>query len=171
MDDFVDRIYEASAIPDLWIDVLDRIAAIAGCDGGILLSVDSQKSVRAVASDSLVAMLDRFINGGWMRQNIRAGRLGPMNYSGFVVDYDLVTPEEAETDPLYVEVLRKYGGGLGTGTLYLYPRATRLFSISNARTGRDRWIAPCCQRWIRCARILPVPRCWPCGSDWNGLEP
>jgi hypothetical protein len=28
MDDIVDRIYEASVIPDLWTDILDRLAAV-----------------------------------------------------------------------------------------------------------------------------------------------
>jgi DNA-binding CsgD family transcriptional regulator len=119
--DVLDRIYEAAVIPDLWIGVLDRIAAIAGCDGGILLSVDNQQFVRALSSDSLAPMLNAFINNGWMRQNIRASRFASMNYSGFMVDYDLVTPDEAETDPLYVEVLRRYGGGMGTGTLIPVP--------------------------------------------------
>jgi DNA-binding CsgD family transcriptional regulator len=121
VNDLVDRIYEASVIPDLWINVLDGIAAIAGCDGGILLSVVDQQSVRALASDCLGPMLDAFINEGWTRQNIRTSRFMSMNCSGFVVDHDLVTPEEAQTDPLYVEVLRKHGGGMGTGTLIPMP--------------------------------------------------
>lgn len=121
MEDIIDRIYEASVIPDLWIDILDRLAAIAHCDGGILIAADPQQSVRALSSDSLSPMLSAFINEGWMRQNIRASRLRPMNYSGFVVDLDIVTPEEAETDPLYVNCLRKYGGGVGTGTVIPAP--------------------------------------------------
>ncbi len=121
LDDVVDRIYEASVIPDLWIDVLDRLAAIADCDGGILISVDQQQCVRASASHCLAPMLNVFVNDGWMRQNIRASRVLSMNHAGFVTDEDIVTPEEAQTDPLYVEVLRKYGGGLGTGTLIPIP--------------------------------------------------
>lgn len=121
LDEFVDRIYEASVIPDLWIGVLDRLAAIAGCDGGILISVDAQQSVRALSSDCLVSMTHAFLNESWMRQNIRASRFASLNYSGFAVDHDVVTPEEAQTDPFYVEVLRKYGGGMGTGTLIPVP--------------------------------------------------
>lgn len=121
MDDIVDRIYEASVIPDLWVDILDRIAAIARCDGGILIAADPQQNVRALSSDCLSPMVRAFINEGWMRQNIRASRLRPLNYSGFVVDLDIVTPEEAETDPLYVNCLRRYGGGVGTGTVIPAP--------------------------------------------------
>jgi len=121
VDDIVDRIYEAAVIPDLWVDILDRIAAIAQCDGGILIAADPNQNVRAVSSDCLSPMLRAFISEGWMRQNIRAERLRPMNYSGFVVDLDVVTAEEAETDPLYVNCLRKYGGGAGTGTVIPAP--------------------------------------------------
>ena len=56
-----------------------------------------------------------------MQKNIRASRLQPQNYAGFIVDSDIVTPEEAETDPLYVNCLRKYGGGTGTGTIIPAP--------------------------------------------------
>ena len=121
MEEVIDRIYEASVIPDLWIGVLDRLAAIAGCDGGILISVDTHQSVRALSSDCLAPMTRAFIDEGWMRQNIRASRFTSMNYTGFIVDHDIVTPEEAETDPLYVEVLRRHGGGRGTGTLIPVP--------------------------------------------------
>jgi DNA-binding CsgD family transcriptional regulator len=121
VNEIVDRIYEASFIPDLWIDILDRLAALAQCDGGILIAADSQQNIRALSSECLTPMLSAFINEGWMRQNIRASRLRPMNYSGFIVDLDIVTPEEAETDPLYVNCLRKYGGGAGTGTVIPAP--------------------------------------------------
>ena len=121
VDDIVDRIYEAAVIPDLWTDILDRIADIAQCDGGILIAADPSQSIRAVSSERLSPMLRAFINEGWMRQNIRAERLRPLNYSGFVVDLDVVTPEEAETDPFYVNCLRKHGGGVGTGTVIPAP--------------------------------------------------
>nr|WP_249803763.1 LuxR C-terminal-related transcriptional regulator [Bradyrhizobium zhengyangense] len=117
----IDRIYEASVIPSLWVDVLDRISAVARCDGGILIAADPSKNVHAVSSKCLSPMLRAFVEEGWMHQNIRAARLAPLNYSGFVVDLDIVTPEEAETDPLYVNCLRKHGGGVGTGTVIPAP--------------------------------------------------
>jgi hypothetical protein len=44
-----------------------------------------------------------------------------MNYPGFVIDSDVVTEEEINTDPLYVDFLRKYGGGYGTGSVISVP--------------------------------------------------
>lgn len=69
MDDIVDRIYEAAVIPDLWVDILDRIAAIAQCDGGILIAADPNQNVRAVSSDCLSPMLRAFISEGWMPEH------------------------------------------------------------------------------------------------------
>lgn len=121
MDEIIDRIYEASVIPNLWIDVLDRLASIAHCDGGILIAADTRQAVRAISSDCLSQMVDAFVHEGWMRQNIRASRLQPKNHAGFVVDLDIVSAEEAEIDPFYVHCLRKYGGGVGTGTVIPVP--------------------------------------------------
>lgn len=121
MDDIVDRIYEASVIPDLWTDILDRLAAVGQCDGGILIATDPQQTHRAVSSDCYSSMLKAYIDEGWICQNIRGARLGPQSFSGFVVDLDMVTPEEAETDALYVDCLRKHGGGVGTLTVIPAP--------------------------------------------------
>jgi DNA-binding CsgD family transcriptional regulator len=135
VNDIVDRIYEASVIPELWVDVLDRVATLAECEGGILIAADASQSVRALSSNCLAPMLSAFIDEGWMRQNIRASRLGALNYPGFVVDLDIVTPEEAATDPLYVECLRKYGGGVGTGTVIPVPSGdVIIFNIERSYT-------------------------------------
>ncbi|MER9140385.1 hypothetical protein NKI20_29745 [Mesorhizobium sp. M0830] len=116
----IDRIYETAFLPELWVDVLDRIALLARCDGGFLFSVDAQQRVRAVTSERYGPLLDAYVAGGWGARNIRAPRLANMNYPGFVVDYDVVTPHEAATDPFY-DYLRKYGGGWGTGTIIPMP--------------------------------------------------
>jgi DNA-binding CsgD family transcriptional regulator len=121
MEDIVDRIYEASVIPELWTDILDRLAAVGECDGGILIATDPQQTPRAVASDCYASMLKAYIGEGWICQNIRGARLGPQSFSGFVVDLDLVTAEEAETDALYVDCLRKHGGGVGALTVIPAP--------------------------------------------------
>ncbi len=121
MDDIVDRIYEASVIPDFWPDILDRLAAIAQCDGGILIATDPLQTHRALSSDCYSPMLKAYIEEGWICQNIRGTRLAPQGLSGFVVDLDMVTPEEAETDALYVNCLRKHGGGSGTVTVIPVP--------------------------------------------------
>lgn len=39
-EELFDRTYEASVIPELWVDVLDKMAPIVDCDGGLLFAVD-----------------------------------------------------------------------------------------------------------------------------------
>jgi DNA-binding CsgD family transcriptional regulator len=120
-EELLDRIYEASIIPELWVDVLDRMAPIVGCDGGLLFVVDSSGQIRFIASERFRPLMSAFVNEGWMTRNIRAARLAALNYPGFVIDSDVVTEEEINTDPLYVDFLRKYGGGYGTGSVISVP--------------------------------------------------
>ena len=120
-EQLLDRIYEASLIPELWVDVLDKMAPIVDCDGGLLFAVDSGGKVRFISSDCYKPLMNAFVNEGWMTRNIRAARLAAMNYAGFVIDSDVVTQEEINTDPLYVDFLRKHGGGYGTGSVINVP--------------------------------------------------
>ena len=146
MDEIIDRIYEASVIPELWVDILDRLAAITHCDGGTLIASDDKQSVRSLSSDCLSPMVSAFINEGWMRRpSIRGCRLRSMNHSGFVVDLDIVTPEEAETDPFYVTCLRKHGGGVGAVTVIPAPSGDQfIFDIERSyKKGHlDRGVLP-----------------------------
>jgi DNA-binding CsgD family transcriptional regulator len=121
LEELLDRIYEASIIPELWVDVLDRMAPIVGCDGGLLFVADSNGEIRFLASECFKPLMSAFVNEGWMTRNIRAVRLATMNYPGFVIDSDVVTQEEIDTDPLYVDFLRKHGGGYGTGSVISVP--------------------------------------------------
>jgi DNA-binding CsgD family transcriptional regulator len=120
-EELLDRIYEASVIPELWVGVLDKMAPIVGCDGGLLFAVDSCGQVRFISSDCYKPLMNAFVNEGWMTRNIRATRLAALNYPGFVIDSDVVTEEEIDTDPLYVDFLRKHGGGYGTGSVINVP--------------------------------------------------
>jgi DNA-binding CsgD family transcriptional regulator len=120
-EQLLDRIYEASVIPELWGDVLDKMAPIVDCDGGLLFAVDSGGQIRFISSDCYKPLMNAFVKEGWMTRNIRAARLAAMNYAGFVIDSDVVTEEEINTDPLYVDFLRKHGGGYGTGSVIKVP--------------------------------------------------
>jgi DNA-binding CsgD family transcriptional regulator len=120
-EELLDRIYEASVIPELWVNVLDRMAPIVDCDGGLLFVMDSRSQVRFISSDCYKPLMNAFVNEGWMTRNIRAARLAAMNYPGFVTDSDVVTEEEINTDPLYVDFLRKHGGGYGAGSVISVP--------------------------------------------------
>jgi hypothetical protein len=49
-EQLLDRIYEASVIPELWVDVLDSIAPIVDCEDGLLFAMDSRGQVRFISS-------------------------------------------------------------------------------------------------------------------------
>jgi hypothetical protein len=76
--------------------------------------------VRAIASACYGPLLEAFVKENWVSRNIRARRLAKMNYPGFVVDYDVVTPTEVVSAPFY-NFLRSYGGGWGAGTIIPVP--------------------------------------------------
>lgn len=44
-----------------------------------------------------------------------------LKHAGFVVDHDVFTPEEIETEPSYVEFFRPHGFGWGAGTAIVVP--------------------------------------------------
>jgi DNA-binding CsgD family transcriptional regulator len=132
-DQLVDRIYEASVVPELWIGVLDSLGAVAECAGTTFLAVDPGQNVRWITSESQLPLATEVERGGWMQRNSRAFRLAPRRYPGFVTDLDLFTREEMDRDPFYTECLRRFGGGWGTGTLIPVPSGdTLIFSIERA---------------------------------------
>jgi DNA-binding CsgD family transcriptional regulator len=129
----VAAIYEAAAIPELWPKVLDHLALLSGSLGGILLVADANNDVRYAASDSLIPLMSAFTQGGWMARNTRAARLASKKHPGFVLDSDLYTRDEMDSDPLYREVLRPYGGGWAIGTMVPVPSGDLLvFNIERA---------------------------------------
>jgi hypothetical protein len=113
-DELLDRIYEASVVPELWIGVIDGLAAVAECAGTTFLAVDPHQEIRWIASESQLPLVTAFLRDGWMGRNSRAIRLAPRRYPGFVTDLDLFTLEEMDRDPFYTECLRRYGGGWGS---------------------------------------------------------
>src|SRR5262245_64602689 len=106
MSALIDSIYEAAAIPERWLPVLEDLAQVAGCHGTTLFTVDAAQNVRALNSSSMHTIMAIFARDGWMQRNPRAARLAAKRYPGFATDLDLFTPEEMDRDPFYTEFLR-----------------------------------------------------------------
>jgi DNA-binding CsgD family transcriptional regulator len=121
LDELIGDIYEAAVLPEFWPHVLDRVAAAAGMKGGLLFTADSAQIVRWVGSEVLHDVVHELIRDGWMARNSRAAKLAPMQYSGFVSDLDLFTPDEMDNDPFYRDLLRPHGIGWGAGTIVPVP--------------------------------------------------
>lgn len=120
MGDIVDRIYEAGALPELWPQVFDEIAHAHGFVGAGMFTMNPRFQ-RGVCSQSLSALLDEFLRDGWQERNPRAPRVAALNHPGFVRDHEFLTEDEIANEPLYVELLRPHGVGLGAGSVVSVP--------------------------------------------------
>lgn len=120
--DVVDRIYEAAALPEQWAELFHDISVSNGFVGGGMFTVNNRFS-RVVASRDVVHVMTEFIEKGWSapERNPRAPRTAKLNYAGFVADHDILTDEQIETEPMYVELLRPHGLGWGAGSVINTP--------------------------------------------------
>lgn len=116
MEDLVDRIYEAGAVPDLWPDVLEELGRIGGASGTLLFAVRGE-AAHWTASAGLMDMSAGYFSGGYVGHDERTARLLAYDHPGFVTDLDVFTREEWEADPIRREyfVPRGFGWGVATG--------------------------------------------------------
>ena len=117
----IDQIYEAAVIPELWPNVLEKLAKIAKCYGGTLFSVDAQREVRSIVTEQFREIMDIFVRDGWSKKNIRAERLARLKHPGFATDRDVISAEEMDSHPYYTEFIRPNGGGWAIGTIIPIP--------------------------------------------------
>lgn len=119
----IDSIYEAAVVPDLWPGVLDSIAALSQTVGGLLFTLSPRpRSLGSVAppsprwttSDSIKEHFCAFVRDGMAERNTRVRRKLKNDHAGFVTDFDLFTPEEIETEPVY-KYMRDAGLGWCVG--------------------------------------------------------
>lgn len=126
LDGLVDLIYEAAVFPELWLEVLDQLAALTDTQGGTLFTASRDNQIRSITSEPLAHMASVFANDGWSARNTRASRLASKRYPGFATDDDLFTSDEMDEDPFYVELLRPNQLGWGAGTIIPVPTGDTL---------------------------------------------
>jgi DNA-binding CsgD family transcriptional regulator len=130
-EDILDRIYEAAIVPELWPDVLDRIAAPSQSVGGVLFAVSppavlldeipAKPVTRWISSQALVAPFNAFIDEGFLERNIRTERAFKNNLLGsFFTDAEMLSEEEIQTESLY-KLAREYGLGRCAGLIVQAP--------------------------------------------------
>lgn len=120
-DELIDRIYEASVLPELWTGVIAQIAR--SVDGeAALLSTVQMNTVRMVSTsadftETWRLIFERFPGAS----NPRTQRLLAARHSGFVTDAHVFSAGEIEREPLYTEILIPRGYGSGAATAIHYP--------------------------------------------------
>lgn len=113
--DAVGMVYEAAALPELWPKVIERLAEIAGCAGGLLFT-HAGGETNWVTDDHFRPSFQRFMDQGWMLRNARMAGLLAHGGTGFVSDHDLFTDEELAKTALYRDFLVPEGFGWGAAT-------------------------------------------------------
>ena len=121
---FIDRIYEAAVVPEMWPDVLEAISGPSNAVGGLLFTT-SDRSGGWIASPSAYAdFMQSFFAQGWTDDNIarlvRSNEYVRRGGRGFFTDQDIFTQEELDTDPSCAH-MRSLGGGLFAGTWTTMP--------------------------------------------------
>ncbi len=116
----VDRIYESCFAPETWPDVLDEIGRIANTAGASLI-ISKDDVLHWVASPEPRERAERFVNEGWLWRGQIVARLFALRIPGFVIDVEVLTPEELDREPIYRELWRPEGVGWGMATAIPMP--------------------------------------------------
>jgi DNA-binding CsgD family transcriptional regulator len=123
----IDEIYECSFAPELWPNVLDRLAEVSDAVGGTFFVASSTKVESWTASEPLRAGIELFAMSGLATRGQRVARLLATQHPGFVLEGDLYdSEEEMAADPVYRELLLPAGLGWGTGTAVPLPTGETL---------------------------------------------
>jgi DNA-binding CsgD family transcriptional regulator len=109
-----DRIYEAAVVPELWPGVLAELARASGTAWSVLVSFRAS-GPRWLASspeaDEIAHVhLEHFAD------NKRTAGLLARPHAGFITDYDVLTQQQIDAEPVYQEFLIPRGYGFGTAT-------------------------------------------------------
>jgi DNA-binding CsgD family transcriptional regulator len=112
-DPFVDQIYEAALVPELWPEVLDSLCPPSRSIGGVLFAANANFE-GWTASPGFADLFRNFVKEGWAARNPRPARGLQLGTRGFIHDFDLFTQEELDSDPTYA-YLRRVGGGYFAG--------------------------------------------------------
>jgi DNA-binding CsgD family transcriptional regulator len=119
----VDRIYEAAVFPEFWPGILDEIAALAGCVGGILFTTAAADRVgRWTSSSNLREFMQDFLsNEPVQANNIRLPRFSAARHHGFLGNDRLYDRDVMERNLAYREFFFPKGFGYCAGTIIPMP--------------------------------------------------
>ena len=130
-DELLDRIYECSAVPERWPEVLDDIAGQAGGAGGLLFSANQQ--LNWTASPAVQSVFEEYVRDGWFARCPRRVCLMRQDSPSFFVEQDFWSEEELAQDPIYRDFFRPRGLGWSAGTGLRVPTGDNIvFSVERA---------------------------------------
>ena len=116
-DNLIALIYEAGALPELWLDALEALAGHVGALGASVIRA-SASGIDIQGTARVIEAAEAFDREGWNRDNSRVKRrLARALHPGFLTDSQLHTPHELEHMPMYREFLNPRGFSAGAGTI------------------------------------------------------
>lgn len=115
-DQLIDRIYEASIVPELWPLALDQLAYRVDAAGTFLFLLSDGGNTSWTCSEALKEVVTGWVEGGWQAKTRRAPKMMAMNHAGFITESDAYAPGEVEQDEAIMNYLRPAGFGWAAGT-------------------------------------------------------
>ena len=135
-ESLVELIYEAAAVPELWVKVLDELAEVGGGEGGQLFTATANRGrydiARHICSPAISSVAAQWVQPHWRDLNIR-DRLLATRELRFVTDLDVFTVEELDCSPFYVNFLRPSGlGWVAKTAIHSASDDTIVFTVERA---------------------------------------
>ncbi|WP_332684027.1 helix-turn-helix transcriptional regulator [Bosea sp. (in: a-proteobacteria)] len=136
---FLESLYEAAVVPELWPEVLRRFQNVTRGAGAVLVTVAAGQA-RWVSSS---ADFDEVVTTHFERfpGNERTRRLIARNHAGFLRDVDIFTSEEMAAEPVYADFLVPRGLGIGVATSIASPSG-EAFILHAERERREGHLEP-----------------------------
>lgn len=125
-DGIIDQIYEAALVPGQWLKVLEDLAALSDCFGGLIVSARDHMPNRDIVTDRLQDVHRLATQDGWWERNTRAQALLTLPSTEFHSDADHFTLEEMAAQPIYRELLWQHGCGFAVATHVEIPNGDSL---------------------------------------------
>ena len=127
--ELIDRIYEASFIPEHWPGVLSELATIADAEGGLLFSA-RDRVLSWTTTDNMAEVFSAYVNDGWFARCGRRVCMFNHAHSAFLIENDYWTEDELQANPIYNDFFRPRNLGWSAGTGLLMPTGDKIvFSV------------------------------------------
>jgi hypothetical protein len=117
IEPFLDRLYEAAALPNRWPNVLDELARLFGAKGAVIFATGSEAAVYHAASPGIAEFFQDYIDQGWMETNERGAPMIAALKPCFVTDTDFRSSHELQDMPVYRDFLIPLGAEAAAGTV------------------------------------------------------
>jgi DNA-binding CsgD family transcriptional regulator len=117
----LEAIYEAAAVPELWPDVLARLAERVQSWGAAVASFDPTWRMRFTSTPNYRPTFEGFEANFEKYDNQRPKRALASGHNGFLHDLEMFTQDELDRDPVYRDFIYPHGIRWTAGTVIPTP--------------------------------------------------